>query len=188
MATPDPAHGTGTLIPCEQCGQAVADYRGTCPFCGAPSGRPEQPPPGEAHAAEETAPVGKKPRSWRGLVILAIVFVCVAAFAGCMALIDRSNQKSIALSPQATAFVATAMPALDRVLAEYQAGNDTQAAQDFGAIGDMPALTPTDLTVAEHYAAYSSAVRAYLLETASVQEVEAAKAATEAAIVKAQAK
>jgi hypothetical protein len=31
-------------------------------------------------------------------------------------------------------------------------------------------------------------VSAYLLETASVQEVEAAKAATEAAIVKAQAK
>jgi hypothetical protein len=187
MATPDPAQATGTLIPCEKCGQAVADYRGTCPFCGAPTGRPEQPPPSEPPAAEEAAPGGKKPRSWRGLVILVIVLACVAAFAGCMALIDRSNQKSIALSPQATAFLDTAMPALDRVLTEYQAGDDTQAARDWSAIGDMPALTPTDLTVAEQYTAYSNAVRAYLLENGSLQEVEAAKAATEAAIAKAQA-
>jgi hypothetical protein len=187
MATPHPAQANGTLIPCEQCGQAVADYRGTCPFCGASTGRPEQSPPSKAPAAEEAAPGGKKPRSWRGLVILAIVVVCVAAFAGCMALIDRSNQKSIELSPQATAFLDTAMPALDRVLAEFRAGNDTQAAHDLAAIGDMPALTPTDLTVAEHYAAYSGAVRALLLENGSPQQVEAAKSATEAAITEVQA-
>ena len=55
------------------------------------------------------------------------------------------------------------MPALDRVLAEYQAGDDTQAARDWNAIGDMPALTPVDLTVAKQYMAYSNAVRGYLL-------------------------
>ena len=46
---------------------------------------------------------------------------------------------------------------------------------------------PTDLTVAEHYAAYSSAVRACLLENRSLQQVEAARAAAKAAITRAQA-
>ena len=166
MGTPDPGPPTGALIPCEQCGQAVADYRGTCPFCGAPTGRPEQPPPSAAPAPEEAAPEGARRSPWRGLVILVIVVACVAAFAGCMALIKSNNDKATeALSPEAAAFLATAMPALDGVLTEYKAGNDTQAAHDFSAIGDMPALTPMDLKVAEKYMAYSNAVRAYLLES-----------------------
>jgi hypothetical protein len=52
----------------------------------------------------------------------------------------------------------------------------------------MPALTPSDLTVAEQYSAYANAVRAYLLENGSLQQVEAAKSATQAAIAKAQAR
>jgi hypothetical protein len=92
------------------------------------------------------------------------------------------------MSPQAKSFLVRAMPALDRVLAEYQAGNDTQAASDWDAIGGMPALTPSDLTVAEQYSAYANAVRAYLLENGSLQQVEAAKSATQAAIAKAQAR
>jgi hypothetical protein len=133
------------------------------------------------------APAGKKPRSWRGLIILVVLVAFVLAFAGCMALISRNNKKTVAMSPQAKAFLVRAMPALDRVLAEYQAGNNTQAASDWDAIGGMPALTPSDLTVAEQYSAYANAVRAYLLENGSLQQVEAAKSATKAAIAKAEA-
>jgi hypothetical protein len=185
MATTDPA--AGGLTPCETCGQSVADYRGTCPFCGASTGRPDRPPPPEAQPSGEAAPEGKKARSWRGLIVLLTVVTFVLAFAGCMALIKGHNKQTAAMSPEARAFVGRAMPALDRVLAEYQAGNDTQAAHDWSAIGDMPALTPTDLTVAEQYVAYSNAVQAYLLENGSLQQVEAARAATQAAIARAQA-
>ena len=164
----------------------MADYRGTCPFCGTPTGRPERPRPLEEPAPGEAATEGEKPRSWRGLVILLVLIGFVLAFAGCMALISRSNKNAVAMSPQAKAFLIRAMPALDRVLAEYQAGNDTQAATDWDAIGGMPALTPSDLTVAEQYSAYANAVQAYLLENGSPQQIEEAKSATQAAIAKAE--
>jgi hypothetical protein len=190
MGTPDSGAPTGALIPCEKCGQAVADYRGTCPFCGAPTGRPELPPPSAAPAPEEAAPQGARRSPLRGLVILVIVVACVAAFAGCVALINSNNKKNTeVLSPEAAAFLHKAMPALDGVLSEYQAGDDTQAANDFSAIGDMPALTPMDLKVAKRYTAYSNAVRGYLLEEGSVslQQVEAARSATKSAIAESQA-
>ena len=106
------------------------------------------------------------------------------AFAGCVALINRNNQKTQPMSSEAKAFVDRAMPALDQVMAEYQAGNDTQAAHDWNAIGDMPALTPVDLAVAKKYTAYADDVRSYLLGdgSATLQQVEAAKAAAQAAI------
>ena len=41
--------------------------------------------------------------------------------------------------------------------------------------------------LAEHYSAYANAVRAYLLDSGSPQQVEATKSATQAAIAKAEA-
>ncbi len=183
MAAADPGQAPGKLIPCESCGQAVADYRGACPFCGAPTGRPDRPSP-EASPPAVAGPRDKKRWSWRSLVVPLILVACVLAFAGCVALINRNNRKTQPMSSGATAFVDKAMPALDKVLAEYQAGNDTQAAQDWNAIGEIPALTPADLAVAEKYTAYADDVRSYLLGdgSATLQQVEAAKAATQAAI------
>jgi len=168
---------TGALIPCTSCGQGVADYRATCPFCGASTGRPEQPAP-------DAAPP-KRRVSWRAWVLPVVLIACLAGLAGCLALARSSNkQTSDTLSPQAAAFLARAMPALDRVMAEGQAGNDTQAAADWDAIGDMPALTPADLTVDEKYTAYANAVRGYLLQdgSATLQQVQAAKGAAKSAI------
>ena len=172
---------TGALVPCESCGQGVADYRATCPFCGAPTGRPEAPAPDAPPAG---AGPEKKGLSWRSLVIPVILIVCVAGVAGCLAIVKSSNEKSTAaLSPEASAFLGRAMPALDRVMAEALAGDDTQAAHDWGAIGDMPALTPGDLAVDKKYIAYAAAVRDYLMDGgATVQQVQAAKAATKSAI------
>jgi hypothetical protein len=172
---------TGELIPCETCGQGVADYRATCPFCGASTGRPETPAPDAARAG---APPEKKRFSWRRLVVPVILIVCVAAGAGVLALArSGSRQSATTLSPEASAFLSTAMPALDRVMAEAQAGNDTQAAHDWGAIGEMPALTPGDLAVAMKYTVYANAVKGYLLDgSATVQQVQAARGATRSAI------
>ena len=185
MPTADPGQTPGTLVPCENCGQAVADYRGTCPFCGASTGRLDRPPP-EASPPAAVARREKKRLSWRSLVVPLILVACVLAFAGCVALINRSNQKTQPMSSESKAFIAKAMPALDQVLAEAQAGNDTQAAHDWNAIGDMPALTPADLGIAKLYTAYADDVRSYLLGdgSATLQQVEAAKAATQAAIKK----
>jgi hypothetical protein len=177
---------TGELIPCESCGQGVADYRATCPFCGAPTGRPEVPAP-------DAPPAGAGPEkrrfSWRSLVVPIILVVCVAGVAGCLALVKSSNEKSTAaLSPEAAAFLDSAMPALDRVMTEAQAGDDTQAARDWGAIGDMPALTPGDLAVDKKYMAYAGAVRDYLMDgSATAQQVQAARAAARSAIAAAKA-
>jgi hypothetical protein len=159
----------------------VADYRATCPFCGAPTGRPETPAP-DAAAADD-APE-KKGFPWRSLVVPIILIACVAVAAGVLALARSSSQQSAtALSPEASAFLGTAMPALDRVMTEAQAGDDTQAAQDFGAIGDMPALTPGDLTVDIKYTAYANAVKGYLLDgSVTVQQVQAARDATKSAV------
>jgi hypothetical protein len=168
---------TGELIPCENCGQGVADYRATCPFCGTPTGRPELPAP-------DAEPV-KKPFPWRALVIPIVLVVCIGVAAGVLALARSSGEKSAAtLSPEAAAFIAKAMPALDKVMAEAQAGNDTQAAHDWDAIGEMPALTPGDLSVAMKYTPYANAVRGYLLGDGSttLQQVQAAKQAVKAAI------
>ena len=185
MPTADADQTSGTHVPCGNCGQAVADYRGTCPFCGASTGRPDRPPEASPPAAVATR--DKKGWSWRSLVVPLILVACVLAFAGCVALINRSNQKTQPMSSEAKAFVDRAMPALDQVLAEYQAGNDTQAAHDWSAIGEMPALTLVDLAVAKSYTAYADDVRSYLLGDGSstLQQVEAAKAATQAAITKA---
>ena len=186
MAAADPGQTPGTLIPCESCGQAVADYRGTCPFCGAPTGRPDRPAP-EASPPAAAGSRDRQPWSWRSLVVPFILVACVLAFAGCVALINRNNQKLQPMSSGATAFVDKAMPALDHVTAEAQAGDDTQAASDWNAIGEMPALTPVDLAVAEKYTAYADDVRSYLLGdgSATLPQVEAAKAATQAAIKRA---
>jgi hypothetical protein len=169
------------LIPCEACGQAVAVYRSTCPFCGAPTGRQEAAPPGSAPHAEQP----KKSFPWRSLIVPLVLVACVAVAAGVLA-IARSNseQTTGSLSPEASAFIQRAMPALDKVMAEAQAGNDTQAAADWDALGEMPALTPADLSVAVKYTAYANAVRGYLLQDGSVtqQQVEAAKKATDSAI------
>jgi hypothetical protein len=173
---------TGELIPCENCGRAVADYRATCPFCGTPTGRPEMPAPDAALAG---APPEKKGFSWRSLVVPIILVVCVAGVAGILALAKSGSQKSATtLSPEAKAFISKAMPTLDRVMAEAQAGNDTQAAHDLDALGDMPALTPGDLAVDTKYTVYAGAVRDYLLQDGSttVEQVQAAKAATASAI------
>jgi hypothetical protein len=178
---------TGELIPCESCGLAVADYRATCPFCGAPTGRPEMPAPDAALAGAESQ---KKSFSWRGLIVPVVLIVCVAGVAGCLALVKSSNEQSaVALSPEASAFLGKAMPALDHVMAEAQAGDDTRAAHDWDAVGEMPALTPGDLAVATKYAVYAAAVRSYLLQdgSASVQQVQAARAATKSAIAVAKA-
>jgi hypothetical protein len=182
VATPPPTPWqrrpvTGELIPCESCGQGVADYRATCPFCGTPTGRPELPAPDAAPA--------KKGFPWRALIVPVILVVCVAGVAGVLALVKSSSDKStVALSPEASAFIAKAMPALDQVMAEAQAGNDTQAAHDWDAIGDMPALTPGDLSVSLKYTPYANAVRGYLLQdgSATLQQVQAAKQAVKAAI------
>ncbi len=179
---------TGELIPCEACGRAVADYRATCPFCGAPTGRPEMPAP---DAALTGAQAEKKGFAWRSLVVPIVLIVCVAAGAGILALARSSSQQSTeTLSPEASAFLTKAMPALDRVLAEAQAGDDTQAAHDWDAIGDMPALTPGDLGVDTKYTAYADAVRSYLLQdgSATLQQVQAAKAATTSAVAAARSK
>jgi hypothetical protein len=172
---------TGELIPCETCGQGVSDYRATCPFCGASTGRLETPAP---DAALAVAPPEKKRFSWRSLVVPAILIVCVAVGAGVLALARSSSQQTATtLSPEASAFLSRAMPALDRVMVEAQAGDDTQAAHDWGAIGEMPALTPGDLAVDMKYTAYASAVKAYLLDgSATAQQVRAARAATRSAI------
>ena len=173
---------TGELIPCESCGQGVADYRATCPFCGAPTGRPEVPAPDAPLAG---AAPGKKGFSWRSLVVPVILIVCIAGVAGCLAVARSGSKKSaVTLSPEAAAFISKAMPTLDRVMAEAQAGNDTQAAHDLDALGDMPALTPGDLAVDTKYTAYADAVRGYLLQDGSstVQQVQAAKAAAKSAI------
>jgi hypothetical protein len=167
---------TGELISCENCGQGVADYRGVCPFCGTPTGRPELPPP--------AARVEKRFR-WRTLVVPIVLALVLAAVAGALVLAKSGGKNSTeTLSPQASAFIDKAMPALDRVLAEARAGDDTEAAHDWDAIGDMPALTPADLTVDEKYTAYANAVRSYLMQDgdASLQQVEAAKAATQRAV------
>ena len=186
MPTADADQVPGTLAPCVSCGQAVADYRGTCPFCGASTGRPDRPPP-EASPPAAAAVRAKKSWSWRSLVVPLILVACVLAFAGCVALINRNNQKTQPMSSESKAFIGKAMPALDQVLAEYQAGNDTQAAHDWSAVGEMPALTLVDLAVAKSYTAYADDVRSYLLGDGSttLQQVEAAKAATQAAIKKA---
>jgi hypothetical protein len=172
----------GELIACENCGLAVADYRATCPFCGAPTGRPEMPAPDGVLGGAQSE---KKRFPWRGLVVPVILLLCVAGVAGVLALAKSSSRQSaVTLSPEASAFLGTAMPGLDRVMAEAQAGDDTQAAHDWGALGEMPALTPGDLAVDRKYTVYADVVRSYLLQdgSATVQQVQAAKAATRSAI------
>ena len=137
-------------------------------------------------AALAGAQATKKGFSWRSLVVPVILIVCVAAVAGVLAMARSSSRQSAqTLSPEASAFLSKAMPALDRVMAEAQAGSDTQAAHDWDAIGQMPALTPGDLAVDTKYTAYADAVRSgYLLQDGSttVQQVQAARAAAKAAI------
>lgn len=173
---------TGELIACESCGLAVADYRATCPFCGAPTGRPEMPAPDGVLAGTQPQ---KKRFPWRSLIVPVILILCVAGVGGVLALAKSgSRQSAVTLSPEASAFLGKAMPALDRVMAEAQAGNDTQAAHDWDALGEMPALTPGDLAVDRAYTVYADAVRSYLLQdgAATVQQVQTARAATRSAI------
>ncbi|HTX70671.1 MAG TPA: hypothetical protein VMH50_16215 [Thermoleophilia bacterium] len=168
---------TGELIPCQGCGQGVADYRATCPFCGTPTGRPELPAPSAAPP--------RRRFSWRGLIVPVVLVLCVAGVAGVLALARSDSKPSAdALSPQAAAFLGKAMPTLDRVMAEAQAGNDTQAAADWNSIGEMPTLLPADISVSQKYTAYADTVRGYLIQDGSTtpQQVQAAKATVEKAV------
>lgn len=182
---------SGNLIPCKNCGQALSAYRAVCPFCGTPTGRTEgTPPPAPVKPTapardwdwlsapglvRTTTPATRKPMSKRRRIIVGVVLFWLLC-AGCAALLDSGSddtgsndtgQNDMSLSPQAKAYLDSAMPALSNVLSEYQSGDAQRAADDWGAIGDMPQNTTADGVVGEHYLTYANNVRYYMMQDGS---------------------
>ena len=170
------------LIPCVNCGQAVADYRAICPFCGASTGRPAGTPPPPDPAQMPRAPatitnsVGTPttPSTPRrelthnakvGIGALTVIIVLAVIIGVATSGSDSSDQK---LSAAAKTYLDRAMPALAQVTSEYESGNVAQAAADWKAIGDFPVNNTTDDYVSKDYLTYANNVRYFMVGDGSV--------------------
>ena len=158
------------LIPCEKCGQAVADYRATCPFCGTSTGRPQGVPLAETNSVHKplTPSASRKPLSHNAKVGIGAVAVILILSVIIAAIGHGGSSSTDTLSPEAKAYLDRAMPALAQVTSEYQAGNVAQAAADWKAIGDFPDNNSTDDYVSKDYLTYANNVRYYMVGDGSV--------------------
>ena len=121
-------------------------------------------------------------------IVVGIVVLLTIGVMGCMACANSGSKNSTGtnqvLSPAAQAYLATAMPALAKATDEYDAGNVTQAAATWKAIGDFPNRNDTDNFVSSDYLAYANDVRYYMVNDGSVnlKQLEDAKSKAETTI------
>lgn len=185
------------LIPCTKCGQAVGDYRAACPFCGAPTGRPEgTPPPVEATPAPaestssptsvHTPMRSKAPRrpitrnQWGCMTVVVLV---VLGFVGC-SLLGNSSDSLKPTDPKDVKTVALISDATDRltqITQDFTAGNTAAAAEGWKTITAIYPRTDNTyvLVLSNDYVDYANAVRYYLLGQGSLPNAEDAQAKVE---------
>lgn len=185
------------LIPCTKCGQAVGDYRAACPFCGAPTGRPEgTPPPVEATPAPaestssptsvHTPMRSKAPRrpitrnQWGCMTVVVLV---VLGFVGC-SLLGNSSDSLKPTDPKDVKTVALINAATDKLTAITQqasAGDTAGAATEWQKV--LPIYPRTDnpyvAVLSDDYVDYANAVRYYIMGQMMLPEVEEAQATVE---------
>ena len=87
------------------------------------------------------------------------------------------TQDDSALSAGTLAYLKRAMPQLEKVMRQWNAGQAQKAVATWGAIGDIPASTTADKAMAADYLEYANNVRYYMVGdgSATLKDVEDAK-------------
>ena len=119
----------------------------------------------------------------RIVVIVAATLLAVGIMA-CGSSSGGGTGDDSKLSSETRAYLDSAMPALEQVMAEWQAGKATKAAKEWKAIGDIPETTTMDYVIGKDYLKYANDVRYYMVGdgSATLKDVEDAKANAEASM------
>lgn len=85
------------------------------------------------------------------------------------------------LSPETAAYLAKAMPTLEKVMRLWSDGDNLKAVDAWGSIGDIPTTTTADEIMADAYLEYANNVRYYMVGdgSATLKDVEQAKSKAE---------
>jgi len=107
----------------------------------------------------------------------AVVFLAVVSIMGCGSSGSGTTGDDSKLSAETIAYLDTAMPALEQVMADWDAGESTKAAKEWKAIGDIPVNTTADSVMADDYLKYANNVRYYMVGdgSATLKDVEDSK-------------
>ena len=117
-----------------------------------------------------------------GVVVIILVIIMAASGSHDSGGAGSSSEgSSDTLSAEASAYLSSAMPTLERILAEFQAGNVDQATAGWNSIGDMPINNSTDDFVSGDYLTYANNVRYYMMQdgSATLRDVEDSKTTAE---------
>ena len=182
---------------CRSCGLTMSDSATFCATCGALVNAPPPKTPAEPSApavvesspqaqpqpvastnSVRTPPTPSAPRRSLSRNAKVGIGVVVALIVGTLIISalgqsnsssdSQSNSSSDKLSPEAKAYLDSAMPALAQVTSEYESGNVAQASADWQAIGDFPNNNSTDDYVSKDYLTYANNVRYFMVGDGSV--------------------
>ena len=120
---------------------------------------------------------------WVVLVGAASILMVVGV-AGCGSSGTSTSGDDSKLSAETSAYLDMAMPALEKAMAQWDAGNATAAAKTWKAIGDIPVNTSADQVMADDYLKYANNVRYYMVGdgSATLKDVEDSKANAESTL------
>jgi hypothetical protein len=118
-------------------------------------------------------------RTQLGLAAAALVLVAVCAVILIAKPFSASSSAQVPekLSIEAKVYLQEAMPKLQRITEEYNAGDTPKAVRDWKSLGSIPMTNAADQAVSADYLAYANNVRYYMVGDGSVtlKQLEASR-------------
>jgi hypothetical protein len=118
------------------------------------------------------------------VIVGAATVLMVGGVAGCGSSGTGTSGDDSKLSAETRAYLDSAMPALEKAMSQWDAGNAAAAAKTWKSIGDIPANTSADQVMADDYLKYANNVRYYMVGdgSATLKDVEDSKANAESTL------
>lgn len=107
----------------------------------------------------------------------AVVVLAVIGVMGCGSSGSGTSGDDSKLSAETSAYLDEAMPAMEKAMSQWDAGNTTAAVKTWKSMGDIPVNTSADQVMADDYLKYANNVRYYFIGdgSATLKDVEDSK-------------
>jgi len=111
------------------------------------------------------------------VIVLALVGVACGSTGSTSSTGSGVSQNDAQLSAGTTAYLATAMPAMQKIMADWRSEKYTAAGKLWKSIGDIPEATSADQVMGDAYLKYANNVRYYMVGdgSANLKDVEDSK-------------
>ena len=107
----------------------------------------------------------------------AVIVLALLSVMGCGSSSSGTSGDDMKLSAETSAYLDTAMPAMEKAMSQWSAGNTAAAAKTWKSIGDIPVNTSADQVMADDYLKYANNVRYHMVGdgSATLKDVEDSK-------------